>query len=222
MFNAREISENIDYTFKNEQLLKQALTHGSITGNKHLNYERLEFLGDRVLGMTIAHLLYSHFPNDKEGELSQRFNRLVCAETVADMALHLNLHKYISAKDNEVIQSVNVLCDVCEAIIGAIYIDSDIDTAITFVEKHWSPLFNKNLTAKKDFKTQLQEFLHKLKLPLPIYEVAEKIGEEHNPLFKIKVSSADGKFAYGEGHNKKEAEQHAAEKLLLILKGKND
>lgn len=221
MLASQKIYANIGYEFNNEQLLQQALTHGSSTGNKHKNYERLEFLGDRVLGMTIAHLLYKHFPNDSEGELSQRFNQLVCAETAAQMALNLKLNEYIVAKDNDVVQSVNVLCDVCEAVIGAIYIDSDIDTAIAFVEKHWSPLFNKNLTAKKDFKTQLQERLHKLKLPLPVYEVEEKSGEEHNPLFKIKVSSADGQFAYGQGHNKKEAEQHAAEKLLNILEGKN-
>ena len=221
MFDPQKIYENIGYKFNNEQLLQQALTHGSVTGNKHKNYERLEFLGDRVLGMTIAHLLYSYFPNDSEGELSQRFNQLVCAETAAQMARTLKLNEYVVAKDNEVIQSVNVLCDVCEAVIGAIYIDSDIDRAIAFVEEHWSPLFNKNLTAKKDFKTQLQEKMHKLKMPLPQYEVEEKSGEEHNPLFKMKVSGADGLFAYGEGHSKKEAEQHAAEKLLKILEGKN-
>ena len=222
MFDLQKISDNIGYTFKNMQLLQQALTHASMTANKHKNYERLEFLGDRVLGMTVAHLLYAQFPNDSEGQLSQRFNQLVCADTAAQMARNLKLNEYISAKDKEVVQSVNVLCDVCEAVIGAIYIDSDIDTAISFVEKHWSPLFNKNLTAKKDFKTQLQERLHKLKMPFPEYEVIEKSGEEHNPLFKIRVSCADGKFAYGEGHNKKEAEQHAAEKLLKVLEEKND
>lgn len=222
MADFKDLYAHICYTFKNEELLKQALTHSSVSSNKHKNYERLEFLGDRVLGMTVAHLLYNTFPGDREGELSQRFNRLVCADTVADTARRLKLNEYIIAKEKDIIESVNVLCDVCEAVIGAIYIDSDIDTAIAFVEKHWKPLFNKDLTAKKDFKTALQEKLHKLKQPFPIYEVVSKTGEEHNPLFEIKVSCQDGHFAFGEGHSKKEAEQAAAEKLLKLLEEKHD
>lgn len=222
MLDFKTIYKNIDYNFQNEQLLKQALTHSSITGNIHKNYERLEFLGDRVLGMTVAHLLYNRYPNDKEGELSQRFNRLVCAETVADMARKLKLDMYIIAKDKDIAYSVNVLCDICEAVIGAIYIDSNINSAINFVEKHWNCFFDEALTAKKDFKTSLQEFLHHKKQPLPNYEIAEKTGEEHNPTFKIKVSCVDGKYAFGSGHNKKEAEQHAAEELLKILEKEND
>ena len=123
MFDLQKISDNIGYTFKNMQLLQQALTHASMTANKHKNYERLEFLGDRVLGMTVAHLLYAQFPNDSEGQLSQRFNQLVCADTAAQMARNLKLNEYISAKDKEFVQSVNVLCDECEADIGEIYID---------------------------------------------------------------------------------------------------
>lgn len=222
MHDIKNLSKFTDYVFKNEKLLQQALTHSSFSSNKHKNYERLEFLGDRVLGMTIAHLLYNVFPDDREGELSPRFNRLVCAETVANMARTLHLDEYIIAKDNDIARSTNVLCDVCEALIGAIYIDSDIDTAIGFVEKHWKPLFNENLTAKKDFKTSLQEKLHKLKQPFPLYEVVEKTGEEHNPHFVIKVKCDDGRFALGEGHNKKEAEQHAAEMLLKILEKSDD
>lgn len=217
MLDIENLTKNIGYTFKDEQLLQQALTHSSFSNNKHKNYERLEFLGDRVLGMTVAHLLYKLYPNDREGELSPRFNRLVCADTVAEVARRLKLNEYIIANNNDIIEKTNVLCDVCEAVIGAIYIDSDIDTAINIVEKHWKPLFNKNLTSKKDFKTSLQEKLHKLKQTFPVYEVVEKTGEEHNPLFTIKVQCEDGRFALGEGHNKKEAEQHAAEKLLKIL-----
>lgn len=216
------LSRNLGYTFKDEHLLQQALTHSSVSGNKHKNYERLEFLGDRVLGMTIAHLLYNIYPNDREGELSPRFNRLVCAETVAETARRLKLNEYIIAKDRDIIERTNVLCDVCEAVIGAIYIDSDINTAIGFVEKHWQPLFNKNLTAQKDFKTALQEKLHKLKQPFPVYEIMEKTGKEHNPLFTIKVQCEDGRFALGQGHSKKEAEQHAAKELLQILENAHE
>ena len=222
MLDHEKIAQNIGYQFKNKELLIQALTHSSITGNKHKNYERLEFLGDRVLGMTIAHLLYNTFPNDSEGSLSQCFNRLVRAETVADMACRIKLNEHLLVKEPEIAQSVNVLCDICEAVIGAIYIDSDITKAINFVEQHWKELFNKDLTAKKDFKTSLQEKLHKMKEPFPVYEITEKTGSEHNPMFKIKVSCADGHFAFGEGHNKKEAEQAAAEKLLKILEDNHD
>ena len=222
MFDCDKIAQNIGYKFNNNALLAQALTHSSITGNKHKNYERMEFLGDRVLGMTIAHLLYNTFPNDSEGALSQRFNQLVCAETVASMARKLKLNEYLAVKERDIAQSVNVLCDICEAVIGAIYIDSDINSAIAFVEHHWKELFNKDLKAKKDFKTSLQEKLHKLKEPFPVYETAEKTGSEHSPIFKIRVSCADGRFAYGEGHNKKEAEQAAAEKLLKLLEENHD
>ncbi len=217
MLNFEAIYKNIGYSFNTKELLIQALTHSSITGNKHKNYERLEFLGDRVLGMTIAHLLYKNFPNDREGELSRRFTYLVRAETVAEMARRLKLNEYIVAQDKDTIERTNVLCDVCEALIGAIYIDSDINKAIDFVEKHWKVFFDNKLEAKKDFKTTLQEYLQKHKQPFPVYEILEKSGEEHNPVFKIKVTSSDNHFAIGEGHNKKEAEQKAAENLIKIL-----
>ena len=222
MFDFEQIYHNIGYTFKNKELLARALTHSSITGNKHKNYERLEFLGDRVLGMTIAHLLYNIFPNDSEGELSRRFTQLVRAQTVADMACRLKLTEHIATQDKATAEKTNVLCDVCEAVIGAIYMDSDINSAINFVEKHWKVLFDKNLVAKKDFKTSLQEYLLKHKQPFPLYETVEKSGEEHCPIFKIRVSCQDGHFAFGEGHSKKEAEQIAAEKLLNILEENND
>ena len=221
MFDFETIYKNIGYKFQTKELLIQALTHSSITGNKHKNYERLEFLGDRVLGMTIAHLLYNQFANDSEGALSYRFNQLVCADTVADMARRLKLNEFLLVREKEVAESTNVLCDVCEAVIGAIYIDSNIENAISFVEMHWKDLFNKDLKARKDFKTRLQEKLHKLKLPLPVYDTAEKSGTEHNPIFKVIVTSADGNSACGQGHNKKEAEQHAAENLLKILEEKH-
>ncbi len=214
------VCQNIGYTFNNEELLVQALTHSSVTGDKHKNYERLEFLGDRVLGMTIAHLLYNMFPNDSEGKLSRRFTQLVRAETVSEMARRLKLNEYVLTQDKETTESMNVLCDVCEAVIGAIYIDSNIDTAIRFVEKHWEVLLKQNVTAKKDFKSRLQEFLQKHKQPFPVYEIEQKSGEEHNPLFKIKVSCENGCFAFGVGHSKKEAEQNAALELLKVLEEK--
>lgn len=211
-----KLQEILQYKFKNIRLLKQALTHSSVTGNEHRNYERLEFLGDRVLGLTMAHLLYKMFPDDREGILAPRHVKLVCAEAVATVVKKLGIDKYIIAKDKDVAQRVNVLGDIGEAIIGAIYIDSDIEQAIAFVERNWIDMIDED-GAQKDFKSRLQEYFHSLKKPLPVYEVISKEGSEHKPIFTIKVSFDDKTFACGKGTNKKLAEQHAAEELLKML-----
>lgn len=207
----------LKYRFNNPKLLQQALTHSSMTGNEHYNYERLEFLGDRVLGMTMAHLLYNMFPNDKEGVLAQRHVQLVRAETVAAVVKKLHIDDYIIAKEQDTKQSVNVLCDVGEAVIGAIYIDSNIEEAIRFVEENWLDMIDTANGSEKDAKTQLQEKFHSLKLPSPVYETVAKEGTEHEPIFTVKVTMNDGKFALGQGKNKKAAEQNAAAKLLELI-----
>lgn len=210
-----KLQQILQYKFHNPKLLQQALTHSSVTGNEHRNYERLEFLGDRVLGMTMAHLLYNIFPHDREGALAQRHVKLVRAETVAEVVKRLKIDEYIIAKDKETTQSINVLCDVGEAIIGAIYIDSNIEQAIAFVERNWRQMIDMAQTGSaKDYKTQLQEKFHALKLPVPVYEVLAKDGTEHEPLFTIKVALNDSLFALGHGKNKKTAEQLAAQNLL--------
>ncbi|MBR1600930.1 MAG: ribonuclease III [Alphaproteobacteria bacterium] len=217
----QKLQEILQYHFKNTKLLQQALTHSSVTGNEHRNYERLEFLGDRVLGMTMAHLLYNRFPNDREGALAQRHVKLVCAEAVADVVKKLHIDEYIIAKDKETTQRTNVLGDIGEAIIGAIYIDSDIEQAISFVERNWEYMIN-DADSCKDFKTRLQEYFHAQKLPLPVYETIAKDGSEHEPIFTIKVALNSEIFAYGKGKNKKMAEQRAAEELLKIIGNRND
>jgi len=210
-----KLQQILQYKFNNLRLLQQALTHSSITGNEHRNYERLEFLGDRVLGMTMAHLLYKIFPHDREGELAQRHVKLVRAETVAEVVKRLHIDEYIIAKDKETAQSINVLCDIGEAIIGAIYIDSDIEHAISFVERNWRQMIDLTDTgSEKDYKTQLQEKFHAMKMPVPVYEVVAKEGSEHEPLFTIKVALNNELFALGTGKNKKNAEQQAAQNLL--------
>lgn len=209
-----ELQDILQYKFNNERLLHQALTHSSMTGNEHRNYERLEFLGDRVLGMTMAHLLYKMFPHDREGVLAQRHVKLVCAEMVAEVARRLHLDKYIITKEKETAQSVNVLCDVGEAVIGAIYIDSNIEEAIAFVERNWRDMIDVDMGAQKDYKTRLQEKFHSMRLPSPVYEVVEKSGSEHLPVWRVKVALDEQTYAFGEGHNKKTAEQQAAAKLL--------
>lgn len=217
-----KLQELLQYRFRNPKLLHQALTHSSVTGNEHRNYERLEFLGDRVLGMTMAHLLYKIFPHDREGELAQRHVKLVRAETVAEVVKKLHIDEFIIAKDRETVQSINVLCDVGEAIIGAIYIDSDIEQAISFVERNWRSMIDMAESgSEKDYKTRLQEKFHALKQPLPIYEVVSKEGSEHEPVFTVKVALNDKIFACGQGKNKKLAEQQAAENLFKLMEKEN-
>lgn len=217
----QKLQQNLNYNFKNINLLTQALTHSSHTSNIHCNYERLEFLGDRILGLTVADMLCQTFKNEPEGSLSQRFTRLVCKETVAEIAQKLEIENYIISPNPEIKNSINVLCDVGEAIIAAIYIDSkNLKNAQDFIRTNWLPLLDVKSAPQKDYKTLLQEEALKQKLNLPTYEMLEKMGPEHEPEFIIEVI-VNNKKAKGLGKNKKQAEQNAAEKMLKILGAKN-
>lgn len=210
--------ENIlGYKYHNINLLKQALTHSSVSADVDKNYERLEFLGDRVLGLTIAALLYRIFPHEPEGSLSQRHTALVCKETVAMIAKRLELDKYMTVANEEIRDNENVLCDVCEAVIGSIYIDSDCDRAIEFVNVHWKDLIDKNMAPPKDAKTKLQEVAHAKGHGVPVYKLEARKGSEHEPIFYISVEIVGLEPEKGEGKNKKLAEQAAAAKMLKKL-----
>ncbi len=213
-----ESLENIlGYKYHNINLLKQALTHSSVSADVDKNYERLEFLGDRVLGLTIAALLYRIFPHEPEGSLSQRHTALVCKETVAMIAKRLELDRYMTVANEEIRDNENVLCDVCEAVIGSIYIDSDCDRAIEFVKVHWKDLIDKNMAPPKDAKTKLQEVAHAKGHGVPVYKLEARKGSEHEPIFYISVEVAGLEPEKGEGKNKKLAEQAAAAKMLKKL-----
>ncbi len=213
----KALEKVLEYDFKNRHLLHQALTHTSKTGKLSENYERLEFLGDRVLGVSVAELVYTVFAEEPEGSLSQRFMALVCKETVAEMALKLGLDHYIMAESVDVPHNDNVLCDVCEAVIGAMYLDGGCQTAINFVQKHWRPLLDTHTRPPKDAKTTLQEVAHEKNLPAPRYVEIGREGAEHNPVFHMQVEIDGLEPQQGSGRNKKMAEQNAAEKMLLIL-----
>lgn len=212
-----KLEDRLGYVFHDRHLLQQALTHTSITGNLSENYERLEFLGDRVLGVSVAEMLYRMFPSEPEGSLSQRFVALVCKETVAEVALQLHLNEYIQAEGVDVRSNENVLCDVGEAVIGAVFLDGGSEKAINFVHKYWSPLINTHTNPPKDAKTTLQETAHSHGWETPRYFETGKEGSEHNPVFFMKVSISGHGEETGSGHNKKAAEQDAAEKLLKQL-----
>lgn len=216
-----KLEQIIGYQFQNKELLMQALTHRSITNDVHKNYERLEFLGDRVLGVSMAHLLYFTFQNEPEGFLSPRFVSLVRKETVAEVALELQLNKYINTVPHELSLNENVLCDVMEAVIGAVCLDGGFETAIQFVDKHFKKHIEKSTLPARDSKTVLQELAHHLKSPSPVYQLLKKEGSEHEPMFYIQVCISGKGTAVGSGKNKKLAEQAAAAELLKILGKKN-
>ena len=213
-----ELQEILKYRFKNPALLRQALTHSSHTTDVSQNYERLEFLGDRVLGLSIAALLYKIFPQEPEGSLSQRFGSLVCKETVAQMAQTLHLDKFMIVANEDIRHNENVLCDVCEAVIGAIFIDAGDEEAINFVDTHWKELIDRNIEPPKDAKTKLQEVTHAKNLPQPEYVVLSREGSEHEPIFHIAVKIGKLPPAIGSGRNKKLAQQEAAAQMLERLK----
>ncbi len=216
----QELENILGYDFHNKALLEQALTHSSLTGNVKKNYERLEFLGDRVLGVAMAHLLYFTFKDEPEGALSPRFVKLVRKETVAEVALELRLNEFIKANPTTLALNENVLCDVMEAVIGAICLDSGFETAIKFVDKHFKKHIEKSAEPERDNKTILQETAHKFLAQTPVYELVKKEGAEHDPTFYVKAMVSQGGSAIGIGKTKKAAEQNAAAELLKILEVK--
>ncbi|MBR6327246.1 MAG: ribonuclease III [Alphaproteobacteria bacterium] len=216
----QKLEDILGYTFKNKDLLKQALTHSSISGDVTKNYERLEFLGDRVLGVAMAHLLYFMFSNEPEGALSPRLVKLVRKETVAEVGTELKLNEFIKANPENLATNENVLCDVTEAVIGAVCLDGGFGTAIDFVDRHFKKHIEKSAEPARDDKTVLQEMAHKFLKAHPVYEMLKKEGSEHEPTFYVKVSINNGGSAIGQGKSKKAAEQAAAAELLKILDAK--
>ena len=214
MENLQKLEKILGYEFKNKQLLRQALTHSSYSSRLSENYERLEFLGDRVLGLTIAALLYRMFPNEPEGSLSQRHTGLVNKDCVSETARRLGLDRFVIVANEEIRENENVLCDVCEAVIGAIFIDAGCEQAVEFVNEHWKELIDKNVAPPKDAKTQLQEVAHVKGHGAPVYKMVGRTGSEHEPTFFISVSLKGVEDAVGEGRNKKLAEFDAAAKML--------
>lgn len=213
-----KLQQVLNYRFNDINLLNKALTHSSVKPDSKSNYERLEFLGDRVLGVAIASLLYKIFPDEPEGYLSQRFVGLVCKETVAEVGLRLGFDKFVSVDTEDLRQNENVMCDVTEAVIGAIYIDAGVDAAIDFVNEHWRELIDKNVAPPKDSKTLLQEVAHAKGYGVPVYKVVGRDGSEHEPIFMVEVSLGNDKSALGKGRNKKTAEFAAAKTLLENMK----
>ena len=203
----------IQYKFKDESLLNLAMTQSGI--NAVHNNERLEFVGDRVLGLTVAAMLYEMFPTEQEGELARRFSLLVSTETLADVAIRLGVDKKLRHGHMTAGRIRHALADATEALIGAIFFDAGFDAAREFVLNIWRDLGVSIKEAPKDPKTKLQEMIQHAVGELPVY-TCEQSGAPHNPEFVVTVT-AMGKSASGRGSSKKEASTAAAEELMKKL-----
>ena len=207
------------YNFKDKSLLELALTQRGV--NSVRNNERLEFVGDRVLGLSVSAMLYAMYPHETEGELARRYAVLVSTETLADVARSFELNKQLRHGHVTAGRSRHLIANAMEAVIGAIFFDGGFESAQRFVCSVWHDLAAAELRPPKDAKTTLQEFVQKhANGALPEYVDAEKTGEDHNPVFIVTVT-AMGESASGSGSSKKNASTAAAAELLKILVGKN-
>ncbi len=209
-------------------LFARALTHGSTTATE--TYERLEFLGDRVLGLAVADWLYERFPAEPEGSLSRRYNVLVARETCGEIGRTLGLPAHIllgkQARDDRAAMSDNIIGDVVEALLGAIFLDQGLAPAQAFVRQHWAPYLDGQRGAPVHPKSGLQEAAAARGLGPPVYELLARIGAHHAPTFNVRVTVARGGEAEATGTSKQEAETAAAaallEKLSLPRDGRGD
>jgi ribonuclease III len=214
------LEKKIGHRFKHKSLLTEALTHVSaVGGGKYkASYQRFEFLGDHVLGLAIAHLLLREFPQAQEGELSQRLSDLVRKETCTEVGIELDLGSYIYFGRHE-LQSggrkkKTILADVCEAVIGAVYLDGGFAAAEKFIDKYWRARALAPGRELRDAKTRLQEWAQKRGLPPPSYHQVERKGPDHRPMFRIAVDVQGIVSGEGEGATKRDAQRAAAEAAL--------
>ena len=207
----KKLQEQIKIKFKNIDLLIHAITHKSF--NSINNYEKLEFLGDRVLGIIISNKLYDLYPNEKVGILDKKLASLVNKNKCCEAAKILKLNEFILIKNSNKIEN-KILSDCCESLIGAIYIDKGFDVSTKFVLNVWKDFLKASNLTLVDSKTRLQEHSLKQFKILPTYKIFSNTGPRHKPNFKIGVKLNNTKFVIGNGSSKKKAEQSAA-KLLL-------
>lgn len=212
----------LGHDFAQPDLLTQALTHPSVSQRRVTRrvtpYERLEFLGDRVLGLVVAEMVFISFPDEAEGALARRHAALVRRETLARVATSIGLGPAIalSKGEEEAGGRANpaLLADACEAVIGALFADGGFDVAASFVRRYWRPLMEEAAAPPKDAKTALQEWAQGLGKPLPVYTTLGVEGPPHDPVFKVSVSVAEHEAAIADGPSKRAAEQTAAALLL--------
>jgi ribonuclease III len=213
------VRDKLGHQPSDPHLFELAITHSSVGGP---SYERLEFLGDRVLGMVIARALYERYPNEPEGNLSKRYNALVDRETCAENGREIGVPSLVrlgkQAREDGATQSENVIGDVVEALIGALFLDGGIEVAQHFILKLWEADLAEQRRAPQHPKSALQELAAAKDLHVPIYEIVSRTGVHHAPRFTVRVSVPTLGEATAEGSSKQEAETAAAAALLSQLK----
>ena len=212
---AEFLQNTVGHRPQDMSLFERAFSHSSVGKD---SYERLEFLGDRVIGLVVAQWLYERFPNEPEGKLSQRYNELVARQTCGEIGREMGLPALIrvgkQARGDGANWSDNVVGDVVESLVGALLLDSGIDAAEKFVRRRWEPYVESQGRAPKHPKSALQELAAARNLKTPEYEVERKSGAHHAPRFTVRVSVAGLGEATAEGTSKQEAETAAATELL--------
>ena len=207
----QNLEKKIKISFKNKSLLVKSLTHKSF--DKKNNNEKIEFLGDRVLGLVMAKKLLEIYPNEKEGILDKKFASLVNKKTCLEIAKKIELDKYVltfNLRNKKYLIEDKVLSDSCEALIGSIYLDQGFQIVEKVILNLWSDQIKNSIVTHIDAKTKLQEFSLKKFKKLPVYKVISNTGPKHKPLFKVGVKLQDTKFYVSQGKSKKDAEQNAA------------
>jgi len=215
------LETRLEHEFSDKTLLTRALTHSSLSGGKKAvrDLERLEFLGDRVLGLLTAEALWRRFPGFAEGDMAPRLNALVRKETCAKAALHFGVDDLIMMSQWEESSGGRakkaILGDVMEALLGALYIDGGFEAARRVYDQFWTPNLESLSKRHRDPKTELQEWSQAKKLGAPTYEVVEADGPDHAPAFRIVVRVKGFKSAEGEGSSKRSAQMEAARAFLV-------
>lgn len=219
----RVLADALGYAFRQPKLLTDALTHPSadLSRGQASSYERLEFLGDRVVGLVVADMLYNQFPDETEGHLARRQAALVRRELLARVARTLGIDRALTLSKGEDEgggrSNPTVIADACEAVLGAVFLDGGLEPAAAIIRTHWEPLIAEAGAPPRDAKTALQEWAQGRGLPLPVYAVLAQHGRAHDPMFHISVSVEGEKAAEGRGTSKRAAEQAAATALLERL-----
>ena len=217
------LEERIGYHFADKTLLERAVTHiSAASGGARVNsYQRLEFLGDHVLGLVISDMLFRAFPRANEGELSRRLADLVRKETCAEVARAIDIGPALSLGSSESHAGgrlrMTILADACEALVGAVFIDGGYPAAEAFVARFWKERMLKPLRPLRDPKTMLQEWAQARGLPTPAYRELARTGPHHNPKFRVAVELPDRPPAEGLGSSKRAAEQAAAAEMLSAV-----
>jgi ribonuclease-3 len=213
----------IGHVFAEQALLERALTHisavsGAAPQNRSSSYQRLEFLGDHVLGLVVSEMLYRAYPRANEGELSQRLADLVRKETCAEVGREMDLGAELKLGSSESHAGgrarVTILGDACEALIGAVFVDGGYEAAQKMIERFWKDRMDRPLRSLRDSKTMLQEWAQARGLPTPSYREVERTGPHHDPVFRVAVLLPEREPAEGRGRSKRAAEQAAAAALL--------